>query len=161
MTRKELAKKSSHSVRSDSRLFTQFKKYITEDAPYIFAAGEVPPGCFGCSFHNHFSKWSRYIIQKENVSITTTPMENPQPTYTLKQDTLRVYFDGKIIDKHSPDTEWIAWINFIPQQQEQRKQHFAVLPQALHSPLTPPEQKAEKEPILNPKKKKQSKQTHD
>lgn len=135
MTREELAKLGGNKVRKDNALFSLFKKYITEDAVHLFSSGKLPPGCFGCSFQSYYRKWSNFILSNQNLNINTmatkskkTTTQKAKKTYELKDQHLKVYFDGKIIDKNSSDDDWIKWLKFIPEQTKTRELRFESLP---------------------------------
>jgi len=130
MTREQLAQQKASRVRNNARLATIYKKYIQEDAKYIYPNGRLPSNCFSCSFATHFDKWARYI---KNKKIMTTKKNNNTVTYELVNNNSRVYFQGKVLSNKSDDSEWIAFIRHNKEREEKRLAMFKVLPKDLRS----------------------------
>ncbi len=120
MERLELINKGADAVRNTPLLFNAYKQFLLEDW------GELPQGCFGCQFNNHFSQWKNQVLNK-NI----TPMENKNvtnnKTYVLKDKSTLKYLNGDVWSNNSSDEDWIKYINLKPQA----KDLFYVLPVAV------------------------------
>lgn len=119
MERLELINKGADAVRNTPLLFNAYKQFLLKDW------GELPQGCFGCQFNNHFSQWKNQVLNN-NI----TPMENKNvnnnKTYVLKDKSTLKYLNGDVWSNNSSDEDWIKYINLKPQA----KDLFYVLPSA-------------------------------
>lgn len=144
MDRVTLAKIDPSKVRKDGKLFAEFKRYVTEDAPLIYASGKLPQGCFGCNFKTIFGKWKNVVLnQGDDAPIKAQPKNKKnmdKKTYKLDNPVKKYYFKGKVLSKKSSDGDWIDWIKYPKEKSkvEARKKIFSVLPEALQ-----PKKKAE------------------
>lgn len=140
MDRVELARMSGQSVRSNNTLFSFFRKYLEEDAAYVFPSGQLPAGCFGCQFANNFRLWSNYVLKgtKKDKKMDSTK------TYKLRRSGFIAYFKGGFLSKKSTDEQWQEWINYPKSESEvkKRKAEFSVLPEVVEK-VTTDEEKVE------------------
>lgn len=120
MERLELINKGADAVRNTPLLFNAYKQFLLEDW------GELPQGCFGCQFNNHFSKWKNQVLNN-NI----TPMENRNTnnnkTYVLKDKSTLKYLNGEVWSSNSSDEDWIKYLELKPKA----KDIFYVLPSAI------------------------------
>ena len=131
MTRQELASIDANRVRRDSKLFALYKKYVTEDAKYLYASGKLPSNCFGCTFRTLFQKWRNHVLQdgattKKNNNMST----ESKRVYKLKNDAFKVYFKGGVLSNKSTGDQWHEWINYPAQKalRDERKAKFEQAP---------------------------------
>lgn len=129
ISRIELAKMDANKVRRNPALFANFKTYVTEDAKYLYPAGRLPSGCFGCQFQSLFQKWKSYILYPVTEK-TNKKMAKSNSTYELKDKHTKVYFEGKILSSNSSSEDWNRWINYPVDETkvQKRKDMFVKLP---------------------------------
>jgi len=128
-TREQLAKMSSEEVRKNPELFSLFEQYVKEDVCELYYNCQLPYNCFGCHYSTFFAKWSHHVLQNLNTK-KNKKMSNSKVTYQLKDERIKLYFKGEILDKNSPDESWNDFINF-PEDAEKvkkRKELFDKLP---------------------------------
>ncbi|MCQ9638598.1 hypothetical protein MP478_04285 [Chryseobacterium sp. WG14] len=117
MDRIELINKGADAVRNTPHLFSAYKQYLLEDW------GELPQGCFGCQFNNHFNQWKNQVLNK-NIIPMENKIVNNNKTYVLKDRGTLKYLNGDVWSNNSSDEDWIKYINLKPQA----KDLFYVLP---------------------------------
>ncbi|WP_312303906.1 hypothetical protein [Chryseobacterium sp.] len=120
MERLELINKGADAVRNTPLLFNAYKQFLLEDW------GELPQGCFGCQFNNHFSQWKNQVLNNNITPMENKPVNNNK-TYVLKEKGTLKYLNGEVWSSNSSDEDWINYITLKPQA----KELFYVLPSAI------------------------------
>ena len=119
MDRIELINKGADAVRNTPLLFNAYKQFLLEDW------GELPQGCFGCQFNNHFTQWKSQVLNNK-----ITPMEkkseNSNKTYVLKDRGTLKYLFGDVWSNNSSDVDWLRYLELKPEA----KELFYVLPKS-------------------------------
>lgn len=132
---KELIQKSSQEVRGSSNLMTIYIKFFKEYFGH-------EPNCAGCTFANDFTRLKRVVLsggsKEQQTARTKKHRAMGEKTFKLKKT------EGKILSfkKNSKTihfydnnmTEHLAveyLTNGTPEQIEERKKLFAILPNAL------------------------------
>lgn len=144
MERLELINKGADAVRNTPLLFNAYKQFLLEDW------GELPQGCFGCQFNNHFSQWKNQVLNN-NVTPMENKIVNNNKTYVLKDKSTLKYLNGDVWSNNSSDEDWIRYIELKPQA----KDLFYVLPSAVektHADEIVEEDFKKKEPSESPVK---------
>ncbi len=120
MERLELINKGADAVRNTPLLFNAYKQFLLEDW------GELPQGCFGCQFNNHFSQWKNQVLNN-NITPMESKTVNNNKTYILKEKGTLKYLNGEVWSSNSSDEDWINYLALKPQA----KELFYVLPSAI------------------------------
>lgn len=137
MERQELINKGADAVRNTPHLFNAYKQFLIEDW------GELPPGCFGCQFSSHFSKWKNQVLTNNIIPMEKTT-QNTNKTYVLKDKSVNKYLYGEVYSNYSPDEHWKRYLEIKPDG----KDLFLVLPDGVErseSDLTTEEDYKKKE----------------
>lgn len=120
MDRIELINKGADAVRNTPLLFNAYKQFLIEDW------GELPQGCFGCQFNNHFSQWKNQVLNN-NIIPMENKTENSNKTYVLKDRGTLKYLYGDVWSSNSSDDDWLRYLGLKPDA----KDLFYVLPMSL------------------------------
>lgn len=115
MDRKELINMGADAVRNTPHLFNAYKQFLIEDW------GSIPPGCFGCQFKSHFTKWKSQILT-DNIQKMENQTNNK--TYVLKDKSTNKYLFGEVYSNYSTDEHWLKYLELKPEG----KSLFTVLP---------------------------------
>ncbi|WP_144428861.1 hypothetical protein [Chryseobacterium sp. StRB126] len=118
MDRLELINKGADAVRNTPLLFNAYKQFLLEDW------GQLPQGCFGCQFNNHFNQWKNQVLNK-NIIPMEKKTENSNKTYVLKDRGTLKYLYGDVWSNNSSDADWLRYMELKPEA----KDLFYVLPQ--------------------------------
>src|SRR5690606_10060390 len=131
---KDLVKKSSQEVRGNSNLMAIYIKYFKEYFGH-------EPSCAGCTFANDFTRLKRVVLSggsQEQKSRTKKQSKMETKTFKLKKvegKILSYKKNGKTIHFYDNNmTEQLA-VEYLthgtPEQIEERKKLFSILPNAL------------------------------
>ncbi|MEJ5105495.1 hypothetical protein [Chryseobacterium sp. MYb328] len=118
MDRIELINKGADAVRNTPLLFNAYKQFLLEDW------GQLPQGCFGCQFNNHFNLWKNQVLNN-NIIPMENKIENSNKTYVLKDRGTLKYLYGDVWSSNSSDADWLRYLELKPDA----KDLFYVLPQ--------------------------------
>lgn len=132
---KDLVKKSSQEVRGNSNLMAIYIKYFKEYFGH-------EPNCAGCTFANDFTRLKRVVLsggsQEQQKSRTKKQGKMETKTFKLKKvegKILSYKKNGKTIHFYDNNmTEQLAveyLTNGTPEQIEDRKKLFAILPNSI------------------------------
>src|SRR5690606_15767876 len=135
---KDLVKKSSQEVRGNSNLMAIYIKYFKEYFGH-------EPSCAGCTFANDFTRLKRVVLSggsQEQKSRTKKQSKMETKTFKLKKvegKILSYKKNGKTIHFYDNNmTEQLA-VEYLthgtPEQIEERKKLFAILPNAIIEPV--------------------------
>lgn len=128
---KDLVKKSSQEVRGNSNLMAIYIKYFKEYFGH-------EPSCAGCTFANDFTRLKRAVLNGGKISRTKKQGKMETKTFKLKKvegKILSYKKNGKTIHFYDNNmTEQLA-VEYLthgtPEQIEERKKLFAILPKSI------------------------------
>lgn len=128
---KDLVKKSSQEVRGNSNLMAIYIKYFKEYFGH-------EPNCAGCTFANDFTRLKRVVLSGGKISITKKQSKMETKTFKLKKTEGKILSykkNGRTIHFYDNNmTERLAveyLTNGTPEQIEDRKKLFAILPNSI------------------------------
>jgi hypothetical protein len=144
---KDLVKKSSQEVRGNSNLMAIYIKYFKEYFGH-------EPNCAGCTFANDFTRLKRVVLsggsQEQQIARIKKQSKMDTKTFKLKKTEGKILSfkkNGRTIHFYDNNmTEHLAveyLTNGTPEQIEERKKLFAILPYAITAPIKEKEVKLE------------------
>lgn len=143
---KELIQKSSQEVRGNSNLMAIYIKYFKEYFGH-------EPNCAGCTFANDFTRLKRVVLsggsQKQQIA-RTKKHKAMEKTFKLKKTEGKIFSfkkNSKTIHFYDNNlTEDVA-VEYLthgtPEQIEERKKLFAILPNAFKAEIIGPTEPTE------------------
>lgn len=132
---KDLVKKSSQEVRGNSNLMAIYIKFFQEYFGH-------EPNCAGCTFANDFTRLKRVVLsgssQEQQIARTKKQSKMETKTFKLKKSEGKILSfkkNGKTIHFYDNNmTEHVA-VEYLthgtPEQIEERKKLFAILPNSI------------------------------